>query len=163
MGFDYQYEDMEAMDTKTLSEIVENIWSLGFEETATALQILKHRIPLKALEYGIDILLNDKGDDYLQAIAWDYFFWDNKEKILEAVSKRKAKIGKALLNDIVDDLIRANSLVEVSNEMINRISETYDSFSEEEKSFMKSFMRCDINGFLNIYKKKAIVQRIDLR
>ncbi len=146
--FDYQYEEMKNMDIKTLSEIIENIW--GFEETATALQILKHRIPLKALEYGIDILVNDKGDDYLQATVWDYFFWDNKEKILEAVSKRRAKIGKALLNDVVDDLIRANSLVEVSNEMINRISETYDSFSEEEKSFM----RCDINEFLNIYKKE---------
>ena len=146
--YKYEYECMKTMDTKALIEIVENIW--GFEETTKALAILIDRMPMKALEYGIDILVNDKGDDYLQATVWDYFFWDNKEKILEAVSKRKAKIGKAFLNDIVDDLIRANSLVEVSNEMINRISETYDSFSEEEKSFM----RCDINEFFNIYKNK---------
>lgn len=154
--YEYEYECMKTMDTKVLIEIVENVW--GFEETTKALAILMNRIPLKALEYGINILVNDKGDDYLQATVWDYFFWDNKEKILEAVSKRKAKIGKALLNDVVDDLIRANALVEISNEMTNRIFETYDSFSEEEKSFM----RCDINEFFRIYKKERYDSSINL-
>lgn len=148
-GFDYLYEEMKNMDIKTLSEIVENIWSLGFEETVTALQILKQRIPSKALEYGTDILMNDKGDDYLQAIAWDYFFWDNREEILDAIIKRKAPIGKALLGDMMYYIAKLS--INVPDETINRIFETYDSFSEEEKSFM----RCDIDEFFRIYKRKT--------
>lgn len=146
-GFDYKYEDMEVMDTKTLSEIVENIWSLGFEETVTALQILKQRIPSKALEYGIDILVNDKGDDYLQAIVWDYFFLENKEIILDAVYKRKSSIGKVLLNDMMHYIAKFE--VNIPDKMVNRILETFDSFSEEEKANLLH----DPNEFLRIYRK----------
>lgn len=68
---DYTDEDLKVMDTEKLYKIIENIW--GFEETSAALLILQYRNPSKALEYGIDILVNDKGDDYLQAIVWCYF------------------------------------------------------------------------------------------
>lgn len=145
---DYKYEDLEAMDTEKLCKIIEIIW--GPEETSAALLILQYRNPSKALEYGIDILVNDKGDDYLQATVWDYFFDDNKETILEAINKREAPIGKVLLNDMMRDI--ASLKVDISDEMVNRMLETFDMLSVEEKELLLKLGIQDTDEFLKIYR-----------
>lgn len=145
---DYTDEDLKVMDTEKLCKIIENIW--GFEETSAALLILQYRNPSKALEYGIDILVNDKGDDYLQATVWDYFFDDNKETILEAINKREAPIGKVLLNDMMRDI--ASLKVDISKEMVNRMLETFDMLSVEEKELLLKLGIQDTDEFLKIYR-----------
>ena len=106
------FEDLDYikdLSTDELTKIISNI--LGFEETDEALYQLEKRDPQKALELGIEILEEDKGDDYLQASVWVIIFSLNPEQVLNAVSRRTQNLGKELLYDMLREL---NSIIKLN-------------------------------------------------
>lgn len=137
-------EYIKEMSTEALVYIIVNI--LGFEETSAALLELVNRDPKKALELGNDILMNDKGDDYLQASVWDFIYDIDLSKVMGAVSGREAVLGKTLLHDIihksnishyfrelkivpqsfVKQITRSFEVLEIEQQ--NELRESYDGF-----------------------------------
>lgn len=144
--YEYEYKRIESLDTEELEKIIEDMWN--YEEVTKALMVLQGRNRTKALKHGLDILINGKGDDYLQATVWDIFFYDNEKLLLEAISERKNPIGKTLLNDMMHYLVKFS--VEVPDEIINKILKSYDLLSSEEKSNMFY----DSNDFMKKYIKE---------
>ena len=60
-----EYVYLDDMDIEELIQLINEM--LDFEETTKALMILEEKDAKKALEFGKDIIKNNKGDDYLQA------------------------------------------------------------------------------------------------
>lgn len=80
---------IKHLSVDKLMDIISNIQ--GFEETSEALLELEHKDPQKALHLGIEILENNKRDDYLQASVWDMIFKLNPEKVFNCLGKRKVR------------------------------------------------------------------------
>jgi len=123
---------IKDLSNEELVDIISNIW--GFEEAAEALLQLTERIPGKALELGIDILENDKGDDYLQASVWDMIFDIDPGLIIESLSKRSGILGKILLHDVLEDLnieYYFKDLSKLSLEFTNKIIQSYSSLDKD--------------------------------
>lgn len=125
---------IKELSNEELANIISNIW--GFEETAEALLQLSERIPSKALELGIDILENDKGDDYLQASVWDMIFDIDPVIVMESLIKRDRILGKTLFHDVLGDLnteYYIKDLKKISLEFVNKIIQSYNSLDKDAK------------------------------
>ena len=131
-----EYEYIKDLSTKELVYIIKNI--LGFEETGYALSILEERDFDKALELGSDNIKNDKGDDYLQAIAWDIFFDKNEENMIQVLLEREARIGKELLDDVINDMVLGYDKLKYlkGTPFVELVNSSYDALSDDEKSKM---------------------------
>ncbi|MDE6673193.1 MAG: hypothetical protein K2K19_00050 [Acetatifactor sp.] len=138
-----EYEYLENFDTEELIGIIREM--LDFEETTKALSILTERDMKSALELGKDIIINDKGDDHLQATVWDFLFFENQEDMLGAVEAREKEPGKALLNDVIVDL--TDNKVNISSRLLKRLTDTYMSIDSEDKWYMY----CDFEAFCRQY------------
>ena len=113
---------IKNLKVEELIDIVSNIW--GFEEASEALLRLEKENPQKALELGIEILENDKGDDYFQATVWDIIFNLDPVTVINSLKKRKEKLGKVLLYDVLKELNSGFYLKEIRDlpeVVINRI------------------------------------------
>lgn len=131
-----EYEYLKDMSVNELVDIIRKM--IDFEETEKALSILKRRDPGKALELGIDIIKNNKGDDYLQAIAWGILFFKNKERMIQVLEEREANIEKALLDDVIKDMVRCYDELKhlKGTPFAERIKSTYEALSDYERSRM---------------------------
>ena len=113
---------IKNLKVEELIDIVSNIW--GFEEASEALLRLEKENPQKALELGIEILENDKGDDYFQATVWDIIFNLDPITVINSLKKRKENLGKVLLYDVLKELNSGFYLKEIRDlpeAVINRI------------------------------------------
>ena len=130
-----------------LIDIISNIW--GFEETSEALLELERRDPQKALRLGMEILENNKGDDYLQASVWDIIFQINPENVLNCLGKRKEKLGKILLYDILKELNSRFYIKDIKylpKNIIKKIFQDYDDFIKgEDNEINKEFIEFSNN------------------
>ena len=123
---------IKDLKNEELIDIISNVW--GFEETAEALLQLKQRLPDKALELGIVLLEEDKGDDYLQASVWDMIFDINPLLTIEHVSRRTALMGKTLMHDILEELAMEYSfkdLTKLPSEFLEKINQSYQAMGSE--------------------------------
>lgn len=136
-----EYEYLQNLNSEELVKIISQM--LDFEETTKALMILEEKDSQKALELGKDIIKNNKGDDYLQATVWNLFFFDNQKNMIDIIDKRKEKIGKTLLDEIIIDL--TNHKVAISKEFLEKLTKTYMSIDN------KINMRCKYEEFLEYY------------
>lgn len=132
---EYELEYIKRLDTSKLIEIIQDIF--GFEETSAALLELYKRDTNKTLELGIDILENNKGDDYFQATVFDIIYDINPTKTLNSIYKRKADIGVTLLGDIMNEVsieIYKKTNIEVSDELLKLLSERYHNLDEYDQN-----------------------------
>ena len=91
----------------------------------------------KTLELGIDILDNNKGDDYLQATVFDIIYDINPMRTLDCIYKRKADIGVVLLGDIMSEVsieIYKKTNIEIPDELLNLLLERYHNLNEYEQN-----------------------------
>ena len=141
---------IKNLKVEELIDIVSNIW--GFEEASEALLRLEKENPQKALELGIEILENDKGDDYFQATVWDIIFNLDPVTVINSLKKRKEKLGKVLLYDVLKELNSGFYLKEIRDlpeAVINRIINDYndlpknldDELSAEFREFTEKINR----------------------
>lgn len=148
MGDNLTY--IKNLKVNELIDIVSNIW--GFEEASEALLQLEKENPQKALELGIEILENDKGDDYLQASVWDIIFNLDPETVINSLKKRKEKLGKVLLYDVLKELnsgFYLNEIRDLPETVIDRIINDYndlpknldDELSTEFREFTEKINR----------------------
>jgi predicted ATP-dependent endonuclease of OLD family len=164
----YEPDDLEyikKLNTEELIEIVTNIW--GFEETSAALSQLKKRDPQKALELGMVILLNDGGDDFLQADVWNYIFNIDPPKVIDALCKRSAPIGNELLNDMlryINNEYYVKDLNDIPTKLISKIIDAYKSYEEDapkdlneyykdEPEYLKEFYKDEQKRFIENYNE----------
>lgn len=80
----------------------------------------------KTHELGIDILANNKGDDYLQATVIDIIYDINPINTLDCIYKRKADIGVVLLGDIIFEVsieIYKKTNIHMPDELLNLLLE----------------------------------------
>ena len=120
---------IKNLKVEELIDIVSNIW--GFEEASEALLRLEKENPQKALELGIEILENDKGDDYFQATVWDIIFNLDPITVINSLKKRKENLGKVLLYDVLKELNSGFYLKEIRDlpeAVIKRIINDYNDF-----------------------------------
>ena len=90
------------MEESVLIKIIESI--LGFEEASDALLELKQINPIKAEELAKDIVLNEKGDIFFQACAWNVFYGLNRKEALEYANDNLSKLEEYLFGTILDDV-----------------------------------------------------------
>lgn len=139
--------DIKKMQTDDLVDIAENIW--GFEETVEALNELSGRDPQKALALGLNILENDKGDDYLQGSVLYTVIDIDPDKTLNALSVRKNQLGKILLRDIIEELntkYYIKDFEQIPQELTAKIIDAYNAsdhsvrneLSENYNEFIKN-------------------------
>ena len=145
-----EYVYLDDMDIEELIQLINEM--LDFEETTKALMILEEKDAKKALEFGKDIIKNNKGDDYLQATVWNIFFFDNQKKMIEAVDERKEDIGKTLLDEIIIDL--TNHKIIISKSLFKKLKNSYMSISNENKLSM----RCKYEEYLKNYFENDICE-----
>ena len=129
-----ELEYIKRLETSKLIEIIQDIF--GFEETSAALLELYNRDINKTLELGIDILENNKGDDYLQATVFDIIYDINPMKTLDCIYKRKADIGVVLLGDIMSEVsieIKKTN-IQIPDELLNLLLERYHNLDEYEQN-----------------------------
>lgn len=137
-NFEDELEYIKYLKTSDLVDIISNIW--GFEETSAAMLELERRDPQKALRLGMEILENNKGDDYLQASVWDFIFSIDPENVLNCLDKRKEKLGKVLLYDMLKELnskFYIKDLKCLPKTIVKKIFQAYNEFIEEEDSELK--------------------------
>ncbi|RFZ79264.1 hypothetical protein DS742_08530 [Lacrimispora amygdalina] len=130
-----ELEYIKRLETSKLIEIIQDIF--GFEETSAALLELYNRDINKTLELGIDILENNKGDDYLQATVFDIIYDINPMKTLGCIYKRKADIGVVLLGDIMSEVsidIYKKTNIQIPDELLNLLLERYHNLDEFEQN-----------------------------
>ena len=150
------FEDLDYikdLSTDELTKIISNI--LGFEETDEALFQLEKREPQKALELGIEILEEDKGDDYLQASVWDIIFRLNPEQVLNAVSRRTQSLGKELLYDMLRELNRGFYIKytrHLPETIIHKILRAYAALPEDIDENTKNEIEQEFTVFLEKVK-----------
>jgi len=123
-----------------LIDIVSNIW--GFEEASEALFQLEKENPQKALELGIEILENDKGDDYLQASVWDIIFNLDPDTVINSLKKRK--LGKVLLYEVLKELnsgFYVNEIRDLTEAVINRIINDYNDLTKNQDDELSAELR----------------------
>lgn len=133
MEDDFTY--IKNLEISELVDIVSNIW--GFEETSEALIQLEKENSQKALELGIEILENGKGDDFLQASVWDIIFNLSPEKVLNSLSRRKKDLGKVLFYDILKELNSGFYIKDINylpEKVINKIFQDYEKLPKEKNS-----------------------------
>ncbi len=99
----------------------------------------------KAIEYGLDILINNKADEYLQATVWDMIFWKNTEKAISVIKEREEKLSPTLLADI----IRFTTIekTKLDEREIRIICEAYESYDNE----VQKSMFCKYDDFKKFY------------
>ena len=150
------FEDLDYikdLSTDELTKIISNI--LGFEETDEALYQLEKRDPQKALELGIEILEEDKGDDYLQASVWDIIFSLNPEQVLNAVSRRTQSLGKELLCDMLQELnsgFHIKDIRHLPETIIHKIIRSYAALPEDIDENTKNEIEQEFTVFLEKVK-----------
>lgn len=130
-----ELEYIKELETSKLIEIIQDI--LGFEETSAALLELYNRDINKTFELGIDILENNKGDDYLQATVFDIIYDINPMGTMNCIYKRKADIGVVLLGDIMSEVsseIYKKTNIEIPDDLLNLLLERYHNLSEYEQN-----------------------------
>ena len=150
------FEDLDYikdLSTDELTKIISNIW--GFEETSEALFQLERKDPQKALELGIEILEEDKGDDYLQASVWDIIFSLNPEQVLNAVSRKKGALGATLLYDMLKELNSGFYIEDIRHlpeTIIHKILRTYAALPEDIDEKTKNKLEQEFTVFLEKVK-----------
>jgi hypothetical protein len=130
-----EFEYIKKLETCKLIEIVQDI--CGFEESSAALLELYNRDIDKTFELGIDILENNKGDDYLQATVFDIIYDNNPKKTLDCILKRKADIGVILLGDIMSEVsieYFKEKNIEVSDDLLHLLLKRYYNLSKYEQN-----------------------------
>lgn len=133
MGNELEY--IKELETCKLIEIIQDIF--GFEETSAALLELYNRDINKTFELGIDILENNKGDDYMQATVFDIIYDINPKRTLDCIFKRKAEIGVVLLGDIMSEIsieYYKKTNMKISDELLHLLLERYHNLSEYEQN-----------------------------
>lgn len=88
------------------------------------------------LDLGIEILDNNKGDEYLQATVFDIIYDINPMRTLDCIYKRKADIGVVLLGDIMSVIsieIYKKTNFEILNDLIQLLLERYHNLIEYEQ------------------------------
>lgn len=129
-----ELEYLKRLLTSQLIEIIHYIF--GFEETSAALLELYNRDLNKTLDLGIEILDNNKGDEYLQATVFDIIYDINPMRTLDCIYKRKADIGVVLLGDIMSVIsieIYKKTNFEILNDLIQLLLERYHNLIEYEQ------------------------------
>lgn len=150
------FEDLDYikdLSTDELTKIISNIW--GFEETSEALFQLERKDPQKALELGIEILEEDKGDDYLQASVWVIIFSLNPEQVLNAVSRKKGALGATLLYDMLRELNRGFYIKytrHLPETIIHKILRAYAALPEDIDEKTKNKIEQEFTVFLEKVK-----------
>ena len=149
--YDMELDYIKELKTTELVRIIENLE--GYEETSEALWVLRKRDPQKALELGMDILENDKGDEFLQAITWNFIIDIDVAKTINAIVERTAKIGNVLLKDIIKEVCFIKDLSLLPQSLVKQIEQGYEMFSEKDKVevhdyFVKFISRLEENGLL---------------
>lgn len=152
-----EFEYMKNLRTTELVEIIENIW--GVEETGAAMLELYARNKNKVLEMGLEILKEDKGNDYFQSTVFDIIYDINPRKVLETLEKRKCSFNAILLGDVMSEIsidCYRKQMPEFSTELIDTILEQYDSLDLNQKDIIietySEFIET-IDGKLN-YKRR---------
>ena len=149
--YDMELDYIKELETTELIRIIENLE--GYEETSEALLVLTERDPQKALELGMDILENDKGDEFLQAITWIFLTSIDILQALNVLNKRKAEISSVLLKAIVKYSYRIKNLNAMPQSIIEKIMQGYEMLPEKDKverkeDFVKFVNRLEENGLL---------------
>lgn len=140
-----EYKYLVSMKTSEIIKIIEEM--LDFEEVAGAINILEKRNSRKALELGSNIIRNDEGDEYLQAIVWDFLFFDYKEEMVENIRRRESALGRYLLDDIIVDLVDYQDELLITDDVKEKILSSFKAIDTEDRKKIKY----NVQKFLDIY------------
>ncbi|URZ02165.1 hypothetical protein [Clostridium felsineum] len=136
---DDEFEYIKSLKTDELIEIIKNIW--GFEETSAAIFELMDRDENRAVELGIVIIEDDKGDDYLQATVFDFIYDLNPKATIDSLYRRKTDIGPILLGDVMSSI-------------------AIEYYKEKQPEFLEGLTKHLLKRYiqLNEYEKERILE-----
>lgn len=92
----------ELMKRSSDDELVKFIDDMVYIEAVPyALNELMRRSSSKAFDMGMDILINDKGDHFLQACAWGTCYDHDDAQTVTLMTQRKTAMGYSLIETIL--------------------------------------------------------------
>ena len=149
-------EDMKYLKNLSTEELIKIVTQIfDFEETGFAFEELQERDDTKATELGLEILLNDKGDEFLQAIVYDFLTIRHLGEALNAIDQRGETLDNYLLGEVIHDLVTDTPDFEVlkkNENLIRRLIKLYEAVPENERGLM----RCDYPAFLRMVAEQGV-------
>lgn len=152
MDFDEMTDDQiekyfSEMTDDQLVEFIDQMWY--YNVIPCAFTELIKREPQRALNMGVDILINDRGDDFLQASIFVglYLSFDFK-KIFYHITQRKALFGWSTLNDILTVII-VQEFRDIFPDLRQLIIDSYNCIKIEKQNEFRSMF----NDFLDLTSK----------
>ena len=124
----------ELIKRSSDDELVEIIDDMVYiDEVPYALNELMKRSPSKAFDTGMDILINDKGDHFLQACVWNTCYDFDDAKTVTLMNQRKTTMGYSLIETILLSMYnyQTNSFPTAFQKLI---VDSYNNMPEEKKA-----------------------------
>ena len=124
----------ELMKRSSDDELVEFIEDMAYiEGVPYALDELMKRSPAKAFDMGMDILINDKGDHFLQACVWSTCYDFDDTQTVTLMTQRKTPMGYSLTEAILlsMDSYPTNSFPPAFKKLI---TDSYNDMPKEKKA-----------------------------
>lgn len=123
--------DFKEMNNTQLIEYINDM--VFYDEIPYALDELANRNPNLAFAIGTDILINNKGDDFLQASVWSTCSIINYKRLFKCISKRTYLFGWSTLETILCFITNSN-ITDINREFIQLILKSYNNIRIEKQN-----------------------------
>lgn len=155
MYLDEIYGDDEDLDNFAQSLSTERLVGIvsrleDYVLISSALLELLARNANELLELGKDILINEKGDKFLQGLSFILMYGKEPKMALEVISKRLDNLNPVILNDVMGELwvdCFQEIALWVPDQLLKGLNARYLALSQEDKEaymhnygeFMKAY------------------------
>lgn len=124
-------ELMKRLSDDELVKIIDDM--ADFEAVPYALVELMKRSSAKAFDRGMDILINDKGDHFLQACTWGTCYDFDDIKTVTLMSQRKINMEWSLIESILLSMYNYET-VSFPPDFKKLIVDSYNNMPKEKKA-----------------------------
>ena len=124
-------ELMKRLSDDELVKIIDDM--TDYEAIPYALVELINRSSAKAFDMGMDILINDKGDHFLQACAWETCYDFDDIKTVTLMSQRKITMEWSLIETILLSMYNYQT-DSFPPDLKKLIVDSYNNMSKEKKA-----------------------------
>ena len=136
----------ELMKRSSDDELVKSIEDMAYIEAVPyALDELMERSSSKAFDMGMDILINDKGDHFLQACVWSTCYDHDDIRTVTLMAERKTAMGYSLTETILLSMYD-HETDQIPPAFKKLIIDSYNDMPEEKKA--------DLSEMFDYFTKK---------
>lgn len=135
---DEMNEYVKTLSTDNLVEIINKLEN--YELVSSALIELGDRDEVTMVNLSNDILINQKGDKYLQAMAFSFVYTRNPYLAIKSIYERISKMDEILLRAVMEEFV-VDCFQEISSQftpyLLRMIRDRYAQLDNEKKEYIR--------------------------